>query len=52
VAKHIDENIKNPALTNPAFIGASHFTRIPKSGNAKFQQLYWWQNNLVKIPKI
>ena len=34
-AKHI-ENIKNPALTNPAFTVASHFARITKSGIVKF----------------
>jgi hypothetical protein len=51
-AKHHVEIIKNPTLTNPAFMGASHFAGIPKSGNAKFQQLHWRQNNLVKISKI
>jgi hypothetical protein len=52
VAKHHVEIIKNMAFTNPEFMGASHFAGIPKSGNAKFWQLHWQQNNLVKISKI
>jgi hypothetical protein len=36
-AKQLSQNTKNPAFTNPAFTGASHFAGIPKSG---------------KIPKI
>jgi hypothetical protein len=45
-AEHLVENIKNPAFT-----GASHFAGIPKSGNAKFRQLHWRQNNLLKYQK-
>jgi len=33
---HLVENIKNLALTNPAFTAASHFARITKSGIVKF----------------
>jgi len=51
-AKHLGENTKIPALTNPTFTAASDFARIPKSSIAKFHQLYWRQNTLVKIPKI
>jgi len=51
-AKQLSENIKNLALTNLAFTGGSHFAQIPKSSNAKFWQLHWQQNNLVKISKI
>jgi hypothetical protein len=39
-------------LTNLAFRGASHPAGITKSGNAKFCQLHWRQNILVKITKI
>jgi len=51
-AKYLDENIKNLAFTNPTYTAASHFSRITKSGNAKFQQLHWQQNILLKISKI
>jgi hypothetical protein len=51
-AKHLGENIKNPALTNLAFTGASHISGITKSGIVKFCQLHWQQNILVKITKI
>jgi len=43
-AKHLGENIKNPALTNPTYTAASHFAGIPKSGIVKLLQLYWQQN--------
>jgi hypothetical protein len=48
-AKHLVENIKNLALTNLAFTVASHIAGITKSGNAKFSQLPWRQNILLKI---
>jgi len=48
-AKHLGENIKNPALTNLAFTGASHIYGITESGIFKLCQLHWWQNILVKI---
>jgi len=39
-SKTLSENIKNPALTNPTYIVASHIAGITKSGNAKFWQLH------------
>ena len=44
-ATHLAENIKNLALTNPAFTAARHL----KSGIVKFQQLHWRQT-LIKNP--
>ena len=35
-AKHLGENIKNLAFTNPAFTAASHFARISKFSIVKF----------------
>jgi hypothetical protein len=40
-ATHLAENIKNLALTNPAFTAARHL----KSGIVKFQQLHWRQTS-------
>jgi hypothetical protein len=51
-AKHLGENIKNPALTNLAFTGASHISGLTESDIVKFCQLHWRQNILVKITKI
>jgi len=45
VATHFAENIKNLALTNPAFTMARHL-------KSEFQQLHWQQKTLVKITKI
>jgi len=39
-AKHLGENIKNLAFTNPAFTVASHFSAIPTSGISKLLQLH------------
>jgi len=41
----------NTAFTNPTYTVASHIARITKSGNAKFWQLPWQQNILLKISK-
>ena len=47
-AKHLGENTKNPALTNPTFTAASHFARIPKSSiansiNCTGSKTPWWK---------
>jgi hypothetical protein len=48
--KHLGENIKNPAVTNPAFTGASHFAGIPKSGIAKLPQLLQLSDQELHLP--
>jgi len=50
VAKQLGENTKNPAFTNLAYAGASHFARITKSSIAKLLHLLWQQNTLLELP--
>jgi len=51
-AKHLGENIKNPALTNTTYTVASHFARIARSDIAKLPQLHWQQNTLENIKNL